>query len=116
MPVVPGEVAPNGHRVRAGEVEVQCAHRSEWGLHVLHGFGGMMLLVGLGSGTMLFSRLAWAVRELERRTLEYLRDSHLPVDKCVVLYLHGCEKSCGRLVFSTGVTGCNTNRDEVGSC
>jgi len=75
-----------------------------------------MLLVGLGSGTMLFSPWTWTVRELERRTLAYHPDSHLPAHESAVLYLSGCEKSGRRLVFSTGVAGCNSNGDEVGSC
>ena len=74
-----------------------------------------MLLVGLGSGTMLFSRLTWAVRGRERRTLAYLSDSYLPAGESVVLYLSGCEKSGGCLVFSAGVAGCNSKGDEVGS-
>ena len=74
-----------------------------------------MLLVGLGSGTMLFSPLTWTVRELERRTLAYHPDSHLPGDESALLYLSRCEKSGGRLVFSTGVAGCNSNGNEVGS-
>ncbi len=75
-----------------------------------------MLLVGLGSGTMLFSPLTWTVRELERRTLAYHPDSHLPGDESALLYLSRCEKRGRRLVFSTGVAGCNSNGDEVGSC
>ena len=75
-----------------------------------------MLLVGLGSGTMLFSPWTWTVRELERRTLAYHPDSHLPGDESALLYLSRCEKSGRRLVFSTGVAGCNSNGDEVGSC
>ena len=75
----------------------------------------LFLVVELGNGTMLFSRLTWMVRELERRALEFLPDSHLPAYKSGVLHLYGCEKSGGRLVFSTGVAGCNSNRDEVGS-
>ena len=74
-----------------------------------------MLLVGLGSGTMLFSPWTWTVRELERRTLAYHPDSHLPGDESALLYLSRCEKSGRRLVFSTGVAGCNSNGDEVGS-
>ena len=74
-----------------------------------------MLLVGLGSGTMLFSALTWTVRELERRTLAYHPDSHLPGDESALLYLSRCEKSGRRLVFSTGVAGCNSNGNEVGS-
>ena len=75
-----------------------------------------MLLVGLGSGTMLFSPLTWTVRELERRTLAYHPDSHLPGDESALLYLSRCEKRGRRLVFSTGVAGCSSNGDEVGSC
>ncbi len=75
-----------------------------------------MLLVGLGSGTMLFSPWTWTVSELERRTLAYHPDSHLPAHESAVLYLSRCEKSGRRLVFSTGVAGCSSNGDEVGSC
>ncbi len=75
-----------------------------------------MLLVGLGSGTMLFSPWTWTVSELERRTLAYHPDSHLPAHKSAVLYLSRCEKSGRRLVFSTGFAGYNSNGDEVGSC
>ena len=75
-----------------------------------------MLLVGLGSGTMLFSAWTWTVRELERRTLAYHPDSHLPGDESALLYLSRCEKRGRRLVFSTGVAGCNSNGDEVGFC
>jgi hypothetical protein len=85
-------------------------------LYVPLRFGGTMLLVGLGSGTMLFSPWAWRVRELERSTLAYLADSHLPAVGFVTLYLSGREKSGGRLVFSKGITGGNSNGDAVGSC
>ena len=78
-------------------------------------FGGTLRVVGLSVGTVLFSPLTWTVRELERRTLAYLPDSHLPADESVALYLSGCEKSGGRLVFSAGIAGRNSNGDEVGS-
>jgi len=52
-----------------------------------------MLLVGLGSGTMLFSPWSWTVSELERRTLAYHPDSHLPAHESAVLYLSRCEIS-----------------------
>lgn len=74
-----------------------------------------MLLIGLGSGTMLFSLLTWTVRELERRTLAYHPDSHFPAHESPLLYLSRCEKSGRRLVFSTWVAGCDSNGDEVGS-
>ena len=75
-----------------------------------------MVLVGLGSGTMLFSAWTWTVRELERRTLACHPDSHFPAHESPLLYLSRCEKSGRRLVFSTGVAGCNSNGDEVGFC
>ena len=52
---------------------------------------------------MLFLRLAWAVKELERSSLAYLSDSHLPTGKRAVFDLSICEKSGGRVVFSSGV-------------
>jgi hypothetical protein len=85
-------------------------------LYVPPRFGATMVLVGLGSGTMLFSPLAWRVRKLERCTLAYLADSHLPAVGFVALYLSGREESGGRLVFSKGIAGGNSNGDEVGSC
>ncbi len=102
--------------IRARELEVSARTSRNGGCTFRLCLVEPILLVELGCGIMLFSLSTCTVRDLERRTLAYLPVSIFPAAEPVVLSLYGCEKSGGRLVFSTGVAGRNSNGDQVGSC
>src|SRR6266403_336339 len=70
----------------------------------------------VSSPIVLLSLWILAVRELERSTLAYLRDSNFPADRFVILHLFGREKGGGCRVFSKRVTECSSDGDKVGSC